>query len=123
MVPGARGGGPMMPPSTHSPARSPTSSAVAGEIALQSTNSGPRTTFPSAACGGQMESTTSTPSSVSAAVSPASAARRAVVSLRPAGSHSTAWPARTSSAPTAAPISPGCRIAIVVTPPLLRHGH
>src|SRR6266540_1540694 len=67
----------------------------------------------SAAWGGQIESTMSLLAASSAtepaSSSPDSAARRAVSALRPSEAQRTSWPRDRRTAPTAEPISPGCR--------------
>jgi hypothetical protein len=113
VVPALRGGGRTMPPSTQlSPRTAPMARAVAGETAFASITSArlpasERATS-NAACGGQMDRITCTSSKCSVACRPASSARRAVAALRPDGLQSTWCPRSTRSAPTAAPISPGC---------------
>jgi hypothetical protein len=115
-----------MPPSTKDALLasivSPTRRAVSGEIAFASTNTpsngGRARASSSAACGGQIEKTTSQ-RSVSASIepassSPASAARVRVSSLRPVETQSTECPASHSAAPNAAPISPGWRTPTTV---------
>src|SRR3954452_5693860 len=71
-----------------------------------------------AACGGQTESSTSL-AARSAASDPASrrptaSARSRVAALRPSPAHTTSWPRSCSRAPSAAPISPGCRTPTAV---------
>src|ERR671930_2632693 len=46
---------------------------------------------------------------------PASAARRLVAAPRPDDAQRTVWPRRRSSAPSAAPISPGCSSPMTAT--------
>src|SRR6266702_3559317 len=74
-----------------------------------------------AAVGGQTDTLRSERPVISASphpVSPAAAARSLVAALRPAGAHSTWYPAPARHCPTAAPISPGCRSPIVTSPML-----
>ena len=64
-----------------------------------------------AACGGQIEKTTSlraTSTTEPASSSPAASARARVSSLRPSDAQTTRTPCPRRTAPTAAPISPGC---------------
>src|SRR5919201_3454795 len=130
VLPAFRGGGPMIPPSTKRapPAAtiSPTSRVVAGAIALPSTNVPPnrvpatsRATS-GAFAGGQTDRMISLSRasrvSVPTSSSPSASARVRVADPRPADAQITRAPAARAAAPTALPISPGCRIPIVVTP-------
>src|SRR5581483_11986805 len=99
-----------------------TSPAVAGAIALASTNRPPnpatRRPTSSAAWGGQTEKMIDERLAISVSatpVSPAASARSLVATPRPSGTHSTRCPAPARHLPTAAPISPGCSSPIVVS--------
>ena len=82
-------------------------------------NDGSDSASSSAAWGGQIESTTSQRVTSAwrepASSSPAAEARTRVASLRPCETQSTECPASRSTAPNAAPISPGCRIPTTLT--------
>ena len=120
------GGEPTIPPSTKEAPRAatvlPIRRAVSGAIAFASTNvpvnGGSARATSSAAWGGQTETMTSQPaasaSSDPASSSPAAVARSRVSSLRPVETHCTVCPASCSTAPNAAPISPGCRMPTTV---------
>ena len=116
-----------MPPSTYVPPAptitSPTARDVAAETAFASTKTPPypatsRATS-SAACGGQTERITSarrdSSATVPASSRPAASARRAVAGSVPPTPTTTSRPAPRRTAPTAAPISPGCSSPIVVS--------
>ncbi len=102
--------------------------AVSGAIALASTytpaNPVPATAraVSSAACGGHSDTITSTsPASAPTVFDVAQAGLprpRRGLGRPPSETHATSWPAPTSTAPTAAPMSPGCSSPIAVTTPL-----
>jgi hypothetical protein len=119
----------MMPPSMNRapPAAtiSPTVRVVAGAIALPSTNVPPKRVLATsratsgALAGGHTDRmiSLSRASRVSVPTSsrPSASARLRVADPRPADAQITRAPPARAAAPTALPISPGCRIPIVVT--------
>src|SRR5438445_3078449 len=119
----------MMPPSTKRapPAVmiSPTARVVAGAMALPSTNVPPKRVAATsratsgALAGGHTDRMISlsraSRTSVPTSSSPSASARLRVASPRPADAQTTREPPARAAAATELPISPGCRIPIVVT--------